>query len=64
MSSRHQARKGDAHGYAALFVRECQTADQLPATIRSILEAIHAELKPEEANDGSENPELEYGDLA
>lgn len=39
-----KARKGDAHGYAATFIRECQTADQLPRTIRAILNAIHAAL--------------------
>lgn len=35
------ARKGDAHGYAALLIAQCQTADELPQTIRSILEEIH-----------------------
>lgn len=36
------ARKGEAHGYAALLIAQCQTADELPATIRPILEEIHS----------------------
>jgi putative ATP-dependent endonuclease of the OLD family len=35
------ARKGEAHGYAAVLIAQCQTADELPVTIRSILEEIH-----------------------
>lgn len=35
------ARKGEAHGYAALLIAQCETADELPPTIRSILEEIH-----------------------
>lgn len=36
------ARKGEAHGYAALLIAQCQIADELPATIRSVLEEIHS----------------------
>lgn len=45
-----KARKGDAHGYAAIFISHCHTADELPATIREILEAIQRVLTavPEE----------------
>ncbi|ACI91306.1 ATP-dependent endonuclease family protein [Afipia carboxidovorans OM5] len=39
-----KARKGDAHGYAAMLVAQCQNADELPATIREILETIHKAL--------------------
>jgi putative ATP-dependent endonuclease of the OLD family len=35
-----KARKGDAYGYAAVFINECQSADDLPATIRAVLEEI------------------------
>jgi putative ATP-dependent endonuclease of OLD family len=35
-----KARKGDAHSYAAILISHCQTANELPATIREILEAI------------------------
>lgn len=45
-----KARKGDAFGYAALFVGQCNNADELPKTIREILETIHRKLEsvPEE----------------
>lgn len=36
-----KARKGDAHGYAAILIAQCQNANELPATIREILETIH-----------------------
>jgi putative ATP-dependent endonuclease of OLD family len=35
-----KARKGDAYGYAAILVNECQSADELPTTVRYILEEI------------------------
>ena len=38
------ARKGEAHGYAATLISHCQSADELPVTIREILEAIHKAL--------------------
>ena len=37
-------RKGEAHGYAAMLISHCQNADELPATIREILETIHKAL--------------------
>jgi putative ATP-dependent endonuclease of the OLD family len=39
-----KARKGEAYGYAAMLIAECQTAAELPATIREILKAIHETL--------------------
>ena len=39
-------RKGEAYGYAALLIMQCQTADELPGTIRTILEDIHAAVAP------------------
>ena len=39
-----KARKGDAHGYAGIFISHCQSAAELPATIRTVLESIHAAL--------------------
>ena len=41
-----KARKGDAYGYTALFVRQCQTADELPKTIKTVLLAIDVAMKP------------------
>ncbi len=37
-------RKGAAQAYAALLIEQCQSADELPATIRAILETINAAL--------------------
>ncbi|GAB4250556.1 MAG: hypothetical protein Kow0027_14000 [Saprospiraceae bacterium] len=42
-----KARKGDAHGYAAILIAQCQNASELPKTIREILETIHRELNAE-----------------
>lgn len=39
-------RKGDAHGYAGIFIGHCQTSAELPATIRAVLEEIHKTLSP------------------
>ena len=39
-----KARKGEAHGYAAVLIRHCQSAAELPTTIREILETIHKAL--------------------
>ena len=36
-----KARKGEAYGYAAMLIAQCQNAEELPATIREILETIH-----------------------
>lgn len=41
-----KARKGDAYGYTALFIRQCQSADELPATIKKVLLEIDASMKP------------------
>jgi putative ATP-dependent endonuclease of OLD family len=49
-----KARKGEAHSYAAILVSHCQNADELPATVRSILEEIHRALcGGEEGNGGA-----------
>jgi putative ATP-dependent endonuclease of OLD family len=39
-----KARKGDAHGYAAILIAQCQTAEELPPTIKGILETINQQL--------------------
>jgi putative ATP-dependent endonuclease of OLD family len=39
-----KARKGEAYGYAAMLIAQCQTAAELPGTIREILEAVHKTL--------------------
>lgn len=39
-----KARKGDAYGYAAMLIAQCQDANELPATVREILETIHKTL--------------------
>jgi putative ATP-dependent endonuclease of OLD family len=39
-----KARKGDAHGYAAMLISHCLNAAELPAIIREILETIHKAL--------------------
>ena len=41
-----KARKGDAYGYTALFIRQCQSGDELPATIKKVLMEIDAAMKP------------------
>jgi putative ATP-dependent endonuclease of the OLD family len=40
-----KARKGEAHGYAAILIEQCQNADELPKTIRMILEEIDKSMK-------------------
>jgi len=50
-----KARKGDAYGYTALFIRQCHSADELPATIKKVLLRIDAEMKP--------LPPVDIGDL-
>lgn len=40
-----KARKGDGYGYTALFIRQCQSADELPATIKKVLLEIDAVVK-------------------
>jgi putative ATP-dependent endonuclease of the OLD family len=39
-----KARKGEAHGYAAILIGHCQNANELPKTIRMILEEINKAL--------------------
>jgi len=39
-----KARKGEAHGYAAILIEHCQNANELPKTIRMILEEINKAL--------------------
>lgn len=46
-----KARKGDAHGYTALFIRQCQGADELPATIKKVLLEIDVAMKPPPEDD-------------
>jgi putative ATP-dependent endonuclease of the OLD family len=58
-----KARKGEAHGYAAMFIRECKTADQLPKTIRDILAAIHAALATPDDDDNEAEGSDDLGDL-
>ena len=41
-----KVRKGDNLPYAALLIAECQEDAELPATITTILETVHASLKP------------------
>jgi len=52
-----KARKGEAHGYAALLIVQCQTADELPPTIRTILEIMHQQLNPPSGEASSDNQE-------
>jgi putative ATP-dependent endonuclease of OLD family len=40
-----KARKGDGYGYTALFIRQCQSADELPMTIKKVLLEIDAAMK-------------------
>lgn len=39
-----KARKGEAYGYGGLLIAQCQSADELPATLRLVLDSIHREL--------------------
>jgi len=54
-----KARKGDAYGYTALFIRQCQTADELPATIKKVLLDIDAAMKPPKEDSSGDD----FGDL-
>lgn len=42
-------RKGDSYGYGALLIAVCQAEDELPATMRAILDDIHKQLAPRPA---------------
>lgn len=59
-----KARKGDSygHGYAAMLIGHCNTADELPETVRTILEEIHKAVSavPE---DGATAPADDLADL-
>jgi len=39
-------RKGEAHGYGALLIAECRTEDELPVTIRAVLDKIQEVVAP------------------
>jgi hypothetical protein len=39
-------RKGEAHGYGALLIAECKTENELPGTVRAVLDKIHEVLVP------------------
>lgn len=39
-------RKGEAHGYGALLIAECKTENELPATVRAVLDKIQETLAP------------------
>jgi putative ATP-dependent endonuclease of OLD family len=41
-----EARKGNNCGYASQLIAQCNGGDELPATIRDILLAIHESLTP------------------
>ena len=41
-----KARKGDNQPYASLLIAECSNVTELPTTIRTILETVHALLQP------------------
>jgi putative ATP-dependent endonuclease of OLD family len=43
-----KARKGDAHGYGALLISSCKTAEELPETIRTILGRINQDLSADQ----------------
>jgi putative ATP-dependent endonuclease of OLD family len=50
-------RKGEAHGYAALLIAECKTENDLPATIRTILEKIQHTVAPFAVQAADTSPE-------
>lgn len=50
------ARKGDAYGYTALFIRQCQSADELPTTIKKVLLEIDVLMKPPAPKDEVDQP--------
>jgi len=41
-----KARKGENQPYAAFLIGECENESELPSTIRTILETVHASLQP------------------
>lgn len=44
------ARKGDTHGYGALLIATCRRENELPVTIRSMLDKIQVSLNPSNAS--------------
>lgn len=57
-----KARKGDAYGYAAMLIGQCQNVDELPATIREILVAIHKALNTAPKDAAATSPD-NFSDL-
>ena len=41
-----KARKGEGHVYGALFIEECETADELPEFLRNLLREVDEALRP------------------
>ena len=46
-------RKGEAFGYGALLIAACKAEDELPATMRAILEEMHKTLAPPPRGNGA-----------
>jgi putative ATP-dependent endonuclease of OLD family len=44
-----KARKGEYAPYAALLIGECENPEDLPSTVRTVLETMHARLQPRPA---------------
>lgn len=58
-------RKGEAFGYGALLIAACKAEDELPATMRTILEEIHQRLAPPPKGNGAAvQPEQVEGAVA
>lgn len=58
-----KARKGDAYGYAAMLVAQCQNAGELPATIRDILETIDKALSAVPEDIAGTPPADDFADI-
>jgi len=59
-----EGRKGDAYAYAGMLMAQCQSAEELPATVRDVLQGIHATLSPvEPAPDATEAEGASQGTL-
>lgn len=57
-------RKGEAHGYAALLIAECKAENELPVTVRTVLEKIQDTLAPPVAQAADAQPEAGGGQTA
>lgn len=63
------ARKGEAHGYAAILIEHCNDRDLLPDFIRTVLEALNMALDPpirtpvEDAGCNNENHQPSSSDI-